>query len=257
MAMKFDKPNRLIVVIMSCLVLASCGTKSVKRQIGLLQSDNQATELRSTVQYIPQRQKNADTGLLEPYAAQLNPYTAQTGRIDVDSVKSFIAAKNAIQEKRFEQANKLLISITERDKKLSGPWVLLGDIAKLQNDTAKAIVNYKKAIEINNDNINAYIKLAIQQRELGQFIQSQNTYSWALSRWKDFPEAHLNLAVLYDIYLNKPLKAQRHLEAYLFLKQGGEKVQVEWLAEIQARTGEPVVLEVEKRQASTLASSNP
>ncbi|TQV76939.1 tetratricopeptide repeat protein [Aliikangiella marina] len=257
MAMKFDSFLKAFGLILGCFILSSCGTNPAKKTIGLLHTDNKPAELRSTVQFIPQRTKDAETGLLVPYVAELNPYTTQSSRIDVDSVKNFIAAKNAVQNGNLKQAKLLLNKITLNDAELSGPWVVLGDIARQQNDSETAIASYKKAIEINLDNVNAYIRLAILQRELGQFIDSQNTYSWALSRWKDFPEAHLNLAVLYDIYLNKPLKAQRHMEAYLFLTEGKNKRHTKWLEEIQSRTGEAINLPVEKRQASTLAASNP
>ena len=64
-----------------------------------------------------------------------------------------------------------------------------------------------------------------------------STYAEALSVWEDFPEAHLNLAVLYDIYLNDPLQAQQHMEAYQFLTEEKDAKTAEWLQEIQSRTG--------------------
>ena len=77
--------------------------------------------------------------------------------------------------------------------------------------------DYEEAIRINKDNVNAYLRLALAQRELGEFILAQNTYSEALAIWPDFPEAHLNLSILYDLYLNHPIRAQEHMEAYQFL----------------------------------------
>lgn len=257
MAMKFDNLIKINITLLIIGLLTACASNKVVKPVGLLKPTTGPLDLRSTVQYIPQRSKNAETGMLEPYIPQVNPYTVETGRIDAESVKTFIAAKRAIQGSELENAKQLLTQITETDKKLSGPWVLLGDIAKKQKDLEGAVEHYKKAVEINRNNINAYLRLAKLQREMGKFIESQNSYSWALSRWRDFPEAHLNLAVLYDIYLNKPLKAQRHLEAYQFLTSGRDSVRADWLKEIQQRTGEEIVLHVEKKKASTLAASNP
>ena len=58
-----------------------------------------------------------------------------------------------------------------------------------------------------------------------------------MSIWKDCPEAHLNLGILYDLYLNQPKKAQQHIEAYLFLTQYKNPTAVAWFNEIQGRTG--------------------
>ena len=255
--MKFDNKMRAFIAIACTALLSACATNKVTKPTGLLATDDKPLMLRSTVQYIPQRTKNAETGLLEPYVAQLNPYTQIADKIDASSVKRFIEAKRAIQNVDLKTAEALLVEITKQDKELSGSWVLLGDVAKARNDFDASVKHYKKAIEVNQNNVNAYIRLAILQREMGQFIAAQNTYSWALSRWKDFPEAHLNLAVVYDIYLNKPLKAQRHLEAYHFLTQGRDGQRSSWLAEIQQRTGEAIELHVEKKKASSLASANP
>lgn len=237
------------------MVLGGCASNSSIKTTKLRQQHDKPAELTVSIQYIPQRTKNPETGLIEPYIAQLNPYTQQKGRVNASAVTSFISAKRAFQNGNYTQANELLKKVTQTDNELSGPWVLLGDIANKQKQFKKAIENYQKAIQVNRDNVNAYLRLAKLQRQLGKFIEAQNTYAKALSRWKDFPEAHLNLAVLYDIYLNKPLKAQRHLEAYQFLTSGRDKVRANWLAEIQQRTGEAIVLKVEVKKASTLASS--
>ncbi|MCW8876384.1 MAG: tetratricopeptide repeat protein [Kangiellaceae bacterium] len=255
--MKFDKKIKIFLAVVSTSLLSACATTQIVKPVGLLATTESPSTLRSTVQFIPQRIKNVETGLLDPYVAQANPYTQVADKIDAASVQNFIAAKRAIQNGDSKTAEKLLVKITSEDKSLSGPWVLLGDVAKKRNDFDASIKHYKKAIEVNQNNVNAYIRLAILQREMGKFVAAQNTYSWALSRWKDFPEAHLNLAVVYDIYLNKPLKAQRHLEAYHFLTQGKDGQRASWLNEIQQRTGEEIELHVEKRKASTLASAKP
>ena len=97
-------------------------------------------------------------------------------------------------------------------------------IAEKQKKHAEAIGHYKKAISVNRNNVNAYIALAIVQRSRGLFSGAHQTYLAALGIWKDFPEAHLNLAILYDLYLNQAEAAQQHYEAYDFLtgKKGGK-----------------------------------
>jgi tetratricopeptide (TPR) repeat protein len=127
--------------------------------------------------------------------------------------------------------------LTEQYPALSGPWVKLGDIAERADQTDKAIEMYWKAISVNKKNVNAYISLGLAQRRQGLFSDARNTYFAALNLWKDFPEAHLNLAILYDLYLDMPEEAQKHFEAYQFLTgETDEKVR-KWLIEVKRRTG--------------------
>jgi hypothetical protein len=81
---------------------------------------------------------------------------------------------------------------------------------------------------------------------LGNFTQSKRIYADVLKIWKDFPEAHLNLGVLYDVYLNDNIKAQKHIEAYQFLTGGRNEEVAGWLLEIQGRTGVAIELNVQQ-----------
>ena len=113
----------------------------------------------------------------------------------------------------------------------------LGDIAEKNEDYDAAIKLYKKAISINKRNVNAYIALGLVQRKQGYFADAQKTYLDALHVWKDFPEAHLDLAILYDLYVNKPVEAQKHFEAYYFLTGSKDEKVRKWLVEVRRRTG--------------------
>lgn len=199
--------------------------------------------LAPTEMYLPKLEQHKDGHLL-PYIATTDPYSSQKGKINKDYILKFIEAKRAYTSNKHEKAKALLTTLTETQNKLSGPWVLLGDIAKQKNDLKTAEENYKKAVSINEKNINAQLKLAHTQRLSGKFLVAQNTYAATLQQWSDHPEAHLNLAILYDIYLNHPIRAQRHLEAYQFLTFGKNIQSAEWLNEVQSRTGLPYALPV-------------
>lgn len=236
------------IVLSSVLVLSllACMTNTKKGSADLSLTGTQL----STLEYIPQPKVDKE-GQTIPYEASANPYLQQRGKVPKQSVLAFIAAKRAYKKQDYTKAESLLVPITETDTRLSGPWVLLGDIAQQQDDLDKAVNHYQRALQINRDNVNAYIRLAKVQREQGQFIQAQHTYTKALGVWKDFPEAHLNLAILYDIYLNHPLRAQKHMEAYQFLTGGSDERVAKWLTEIQKRTGVATSLNIEKQKAES------
>ena len=206
-----------------------------------------------TTQYIPKQSTN-EAGFPVPYASMTNPYLTNKRVIEQTSVLLFIKARRAFKANKLAEAATVLTELTKKDASLAGPWVMLGKIALRKEKYKKAESSFSKALKINKDNVNAYIGLATAQRWLGKYVLAQNTYANALAVWKDFPEAHHNLAVVYDIYLNQPLKALQHMEAYQFLTKGRNKKANASLAELKQRTG------VEKSfisvQAESKASEN-
>lgn len=215
------------------LLIVSCGgnTKKVASQ----PTQDTSLGLVSTEKYLPKESFDEQGGRL-PYQKAVNPYNKAIDPIKKESIDLYIAARRAFKAKQYEKATDILEQLVKQDKSLSGPWVIMGDIARLKMDYGKAVSHYNAAIAINSTNTNAYLRLALVYRQQGEFVRSQNAYAKALDIWKDFPEAHLNLAILYDLYMDEPLKAQRHLEAYQFLIGKKTRKVAKWLEEIRART---------------------
>ncbi len=234
------------------LSLAGCGSAGVRDDDGAAV----APSLRPTLQALPQPEFDEEMATYLPYEAEENPYLALKGRIKKEAVATYIEARRLFKAKDYAGAENKLKAVLEIDGKLSGPWMMRGDIALLQGDRDKAIKHYQQAIVVQPDNINAYLKLAKLQRELGRYVHAQNTYADALTVWRDFPEAHLNLAVLYDLYLNQPIAAQQHMEAYMLLVED-EPVKVEkWLAEVKSRTGIVKAYWQKKQEAAAVTAEN-
>lgn len=232
--MKSIKYTARTALLCLALVMTSCATSDTKLKI--VTDASARPDMKPTLHYIPQQKADADGATL-PYEARENPYLSQRNKVSKDSVLTFIEGRRAYKSGNFERARTLFSTLTEQDPKISGPWVMLGDIAVDDGAYPLAVRYYAKAIEISPLNVNAYLRLAKAQRLQGHFLHAQNTYATALSVWPDFPEAHLNLAVLYDVYLNHPLRAQKHMEAYQFLTASSNKEVSGWLLEIQQRTG--------------------
>ena len=227
--MKFANQLLGIIVIGVVLVTAGCAGKPQLPAVG------EKVALKQTTQYIPK--KTLEDGVELAYEAEENPYLSTRSKVNKGSVLLFIEAKKAKRKGKLSVAKQKLTVITKNDDSLSGPWAMLGDIAIDEKDYKKAESHYQKAIEINDQNVNAYTALAKAQRLLGEFHVAQNTLAAALELWPDFPEAHLNLGILYDVYLNRPKLAQMHIEAYLYLTEYKNKQAVAWFDEIKSRTG--------------------
>jgi tetratricopeptide (TPR) repeat protein len=201
----------------------------------------------------PIPQQAYDTrGVKVPYVPQSNPYTGGNATVPTEARAMFVAASARLSEGNLSAAQAKFEQLTGQYPDLSGPWLKLGEIAERREQYDVAIGHYQRAISLNRNNVNAYIALGVAQRRQGRFNDAQNSYLAALDVWKDFPEAHLNLAILYDLYGNQPAAAQRHYEAYAFLTGGKNETAHKWLVEVRQRTGieqsfidsPPVVVEI-------------
>jgi len=183
------------------------------------------------------RQAYTAAGDKVQYVAKPNPYTSGATAVPPEARSAFRVAHGFVLLDQPRKARKELMAMTEKFPALSGPWVALGQIAEKSEKYDDAVKNYRKAIGVNRNNVNAYIALGLLQRRQGHFAEAQKAYVDALNVWSDFPEAHLNLAILYDLYLNKPEQAQKHYEAYDFLTGHKDQKVHKWLVEVKQRTG--------------------
>ncbi len=237
------------LALLGVLALSGCATQPQT------QAPAEVT-VQETARFLP-RQQYDEKGLKIAYQPAENPYLLQSGSINKGSVLLFIEARKALAADDEKTAIQKLNVIIQNDKTLAGPLVMLGDIDMKHERFSAAVSYYQRALSINPGNVNAALGLAQAQRRLGQFVAAQNTYVQALQQWPDFPEAHLNLGVLYDLYLNKPEQAQAHYEAYLFLTNYRSHAAHDWLAEVRSRTGiERSFIDPGQPAAATLAEQN-
>lgn len=238
MVMKYVKAVQLRIkhglVVVSAVALVACGGATNPTKDSVMAEP--APQVIETTGFLPVDQFDKEGNKL-PYEPRPNPYAAQESRVKKQSVALYIEARRAFKASKFDQAKATLEKLAAEDASLSGPYVMLGDIALKNDDIDTAETQFLKAIEINRENVNAYLRLAQIKRLKGEFIVAQNTYAELLALWPDFPEAHLNLAILYDVYMNESLLAQKHMEAYQFLSDGKNRQVAAWLEEIRARTG--------------------
>lgn len=186
--------------------------------------------------FLPQQAYDAE-GKKIPYVPAPNPYTQQPAPVPPAARAAFADAVALMKDGDLRMARKGFWAMTKDFPELSGPWVKLAELAEQREKPEKAREYYQKALEVNPANVNGYLKQAVFERRQGEFARARDAYLAALETWNDFPEAHLNLAILYDLYMNRPEEAQPHYEAYDFLTGGSDPKVADWLIEIRRRTG--------------------
>ena len=168
-------------------------------------------------------------------ASSVNPYLSDRSSIPRQAESLFKGAVDALNQQQCSIAEEKLTVLTKEYPEYSGPWLNLAYLYRETDRINLAENTYKKAIEINPRNIGAYNELAILFREQGRFIESETTYKKALSIWNAHPDTHLNLAILYDLYMGRMDDALHHYRQYQLVQSEEDHKVKTWIADLQRR----------------------
>ncbi len=177
-------------------------------------------------------------------AVSVNPYLLDRKPVSKRARQQFDQALEAMRLKQWSRAESTLKLLNADFPELSGPWLNLGItyIALERPEQAEAAL--QRAITVNPNNLDAYNQLAALRRQDGDFRSAEKLYQQALEVWPDHAPSHLNLGILYDVYLGELLKADEHYRAYQALQPEPDKRVAGWLLDLQrqpvmmARAGE-------------------
>lgn len=77
--------------------------------------------------------------------------------------------------------------------------------------------------------------LGVAYRRAGEFQKAKAAYEAALAADPDNRNAHLNLGILYDVYLQQPEQALAHYQRYQALSDQPDKEVSLWIADLKQR----------------------
>jgi Tfp pilus assembly protein PilF len=152
---------------------------------------------------------------------------------------AFDAGVAAMKAGQWVEAERQLMQVIRTQPNLSGAWLNLALVYEQTKRPAADIEKqFKKAIEVNPANMPAHNQYGIWLRSQGRFKDAEAIYLKALQTDAGRADTHLNLGILYDLYLGKPAQALTHYEKYLALK--GESADTgrvkNWVADLQRRS---------------------
>jgi len=223
MSILFTKPSRLIGAM--CILFALQGCQSVDKSM--------VNEKAPIVK--PERILTP----MEIIHESPNLYLTNKTVVEPSISQAFNDAQALVKNKQWEGAKQKLLALTIAAPTLSGPWLLLGDVAKNQLDNDHAIAHYQQAIYVNKHNYYARNRLAALLRERGEFTAAKEQYQRAISSWPAYTNARLNFGVLLDLYIGE---SQNALEQYKIaaaldtLNKQTENRQLKgWIADLSRR----------------------
>jgi tetratricopeptide (TPR) repeat protein len=129
----------------------------------------------------------------------------------------------------------------------TGPQLNLGLLYMRDSRLPEAEATFKAALEHDPANVVAGNELGIVERKLGKFAEAEAAYQRTIAAEPNYAQAHLNLGVLYDLYLAQPQKALDEFERYIALA-GDNKQVAGWVVELRKRVGAPAPAPAPKKE---------
>ena len=196
--------------------------------------------LLSGCQFAPSTEKvegvtNGVTEANEVVVRSPNPYLTNPPSVSAEVKARFQSANTAMADGQWPQAEQHLLWLTENYFELSGPWVNLALLYIKTDQPEKAESAFKQAIGVNGKNIYALNQYGIFLRQQGRFPEAEASYQQALLVWPDYPDGHLNLAILYDLFMGKLEPALKHYQIYQSLQDQADRQVNGWIIDTQRR----------------------
>lgn len=220
---KQRKLVHLLTAILCAVVLAACSSSPEK--------ESRETEQTETA--------SASTSSAAGATASADPYLAEKTEVSSATRTRFDAGLKLIESKDWARAKTQFEALHRDEPKLSGPLVNLAIIARAQNEHAQAQTLLQQAIALSRFNWDAYLLLALDYREAGEFAKAAAVYDDALELWPDNETVHLNAGILQELYIGNLPLALTHYQRYLALHGTEDKWVKAWAADVERRIGKP------------------
>lgn len=173
----------------------------------------------------------------EPIKVELPEAKLQQRVYNEGTHLAFKQAVDLLQLDELELAKVALEDLLKQQSDIPGAWYNLALLQYNQNQPEQAQQSLARCTELSPRHAQAYTLSGMIHRQLGQFEQARLAYAKALESDRNYPQAHLNLAILYDIYLRYFEDAKQHYLRYLELDPDSEQsAQVLlWLQDLEFR----------------------
>ena len=117
------------------------------------------------------------------------------------------------QARRYDDAEKLSLSITQEFPKYQFAWKVLAAVLKQNGKINKSLVASQKSVELGPLDVEAHNNLGITLKDLGRLEEAEASYRQAIKLKPDYAEAHYNLSnnLSYMNDLEKEINALKSL----------------------------------------------
>ena len=140
---------------------------------------------------------------------------------------------DAMKKGEQAKAQRVFRKFIRSKPKLAGAYINLALIHFEKEESEKSLKLVNRAIELNNQQPQAFNLRAQLLIKQGKINQAKEDYLSAIQLKPDYANAQYNLALLYDIYLQELTLAIKHYEIYLSLINYSDEPTQEWLDQLK------------------------
>lgn len=154
-----------------------------------------------------------------------------------NTASEFERAVGFLQDGRYDEALALLRHITAEQPELAGPWINLGQVYVALEAPEEARQAFESAVDANPYNCTAHNELGLLSRINGDFEAAERHYLNCLERVPGNDAAHLNLGILYELYLGRLTEALASYRQYQALQSEENRRVKGWVMDLERRLG--------------------
>jgi tetratricopeptide (TPR) repeat protein len=134
-----------------------------------------------------------------------------------------------------EAAEVLFEELTQDQPELAGPWVNLAKIYLMREAPDQAVLALERALQANPKNCGALTQMGVIARRDGRFDDAEEYYKSCLAAQPTYAAAHLNLGILYELYMGRLSEALAAYNDYQTMVSTPNQQVVGWVMDLERR----------------------
>jgi Flp pilus assembly protein TadD len=205
-------------------------------RVGLCAAGTLLLAACATTAPVPKEVAAQATALVGLQQSETGFTVAEDVRVGPETQTEYDNAMRLLEQKEYGPGVALLVKFTQSSPAVTAPYVDLGIAYSRLGDLDKAEASLKRALELNPRHPIAYNELGMVYRRKGQFEAARASYQKAIALVPGFHYAHLNLAILCDLYLADLSCALDNYLAYQQAVPNDAQASI-WIADVRARAG--------------------
>jgi tetratricopeptide (TPR) repeat protein len=150
---------------------------------------------------------------------------------------AFDRALWSVKAGRDQEAIDLFRQMSKDNPDIAIVYTNLGLLYLKKGNMEAAQKALEQSISLDPGDALALNHLGVALREQGKFQESQTAYLRAIKLDEYYADAHLNLGILYDLYLQQLPRALQQYQRYQELTGGKDQTVAKWIVDLQRRAG--------------------
>ncbi len=156
-------------------------------------------------------------------------------QVDPASRAQYARALVLLRQGKEAEAEAVLSRLIAEHPDLPGPYFNLALLMQRRARHQEALDLLDRGIERSRGSAVAYNAKGYSLKSLGRFLDAEKAYLQALAINPENANTHLNIGILYELYLQELRRALGHYERYQELAEQPDEQVNGWIADIKRR----------------------